>query len=219
MSDKGQRHPPTYNLITQTSPVGELPSRPSQDDQDQAYEHDDLTLIHQNGVTKLEAWDKDRNWPYYPRLQPPPKHWKLNTGGRAQININCYCSTPIWGLFEIVLVLLMSLGPLVAMWNCVFSALCCCKRGGFSFILCEQNFGTAVLSQLILQHARLTIVRDSPCIADVARATGRVVGLSIQRVMPLQKGRIIIYFTWAKLWHRGSQSINIAACSFDDCSR
>ena len=38
MSDKGQRHPPTYNLITQTSPVGELPSRPSQDDQDQAYE-------------------------------------------------------------------------------------------------------------------------------------------------------------------------------------
>lgn len=141
MSDKGQRHPPTYNLITQTSPVGELPSRPSQDDQDQAYEHDDLTLIHQNGVTKLEAWDKDRNWPYYPRLQPPPKHWKLNTGGRAQININCYCSTPIWRLFEIVLVLLKSLEPLVAMWNCVFSTLCRCKRGGFSFILREQNFG------------------------------------------------------------------------------
>jgi hypothetical protein len=32
------------------------------------------------------------------------------------------------------------------------------KGGGFSFILREQNFGTAVLSQLILQHARLTIV-------------------------------------------------------------
>ena len=91
--------------------------------------------------------------------------------------------------------LLMLLEPLVAMWNCVFNALCCCKRGGFSFILREQNFGTAVLSQLILQHARLTIVRDSRCIADVVRATGRVVGLSIKRVMPLQKGRIIIYFT------------------------
>jgi hypothetical protein len=34
----------------------------------------------------------------------------------------------------------------------------CCKGGGLSFILREQNFGTAVLSQLILQHARLTIV-------------------------------------------------------------
>jgi hypothetical protein len=38
MSDEGQRHPPTYNLITQTSPAGQLPSRPPQDDQDQAYE-------------------------------------------------------------------------------------------------------------------------------------------------------------------------------------
>ena len=38
MSDEGQRHPPTYNCITQTSPVGHLPSRPPQDDQDQAYE-------------------------------------------------------------------------------------------------------------------------------------------------------------------------------------
>jgi hypothetical protein len=37
MSDEGQRHPPTYNFITQTSPVGQLPSRPPQDDQDQAY--------------------------------------------------------------------------------------------------------------------------------------------------------------------------------------
>ena len=80
------------------------------------------------------------------------------------------------------------------MWNCVFSALCCCERGEFSFILREQNFGTAVLSQLILQHARLTVVRDSPCIADVARATSRVVALGFQRVMLLQKGRIFIYF-------------------------
>ena len=37
MSDEGQRQPPTINCITQTSPVGHLPSRP-QDDQDQAYE-------------------------------------------------------------------------------------------------------------------------------------------------------------------------------------
>jgi hypothetical protein len=38
MSDEGQRQPPTYNLITQTSPAGLLPPRPPQDDQDQAYE-------------------------------------------------------------------------------------------------------------------------------------------------------------------------------------
>ena len=102
--------------------------------------------------------------------------------------------------------LLMSLEPLVAMWDCVFSTLCRCKREGFSFILREQNFGTAVLSQLILQHARLTIVRDSPCIAKVARATGRIVELCSQRVMLLQKVRIFIYFTLAKLWHRGHLS-------------
>jgi hypothetical protein len=29
----------------------------------------------------------------------------------------------------------------------------------------KQNFGTAVLSPLLLQHPRLTIVRDSPCVA------------------------------------------------------
>jgi hypothetical protein len=46
-----------------------------------------------------------------------------------------------------------------------------------------------------LQHTHLTIVRDSPCIAKVARTTGRVVGLCIQHVMKLQKGRIFIYFT------------------------
>jgi hypothetical protein len=95
--------------------------------------------------------------------------------------------------------------PLVVLWNWVFSALCCCKKGGFSFILREQNFGTTVLSQLVLQHAHLTIVRDSPCIARVARATGHVVELSFQHVMLLQRGRIFIYFTRAKLWHHGSQ--------------
>ena len=47
---------------------------------------------------------------------------------------------------------------------------------------------------------------DSPCIAKVARATGRVVELCIQRVMLLQKVRIFIYFTLAKLWHRGHLS-------------
>ena len=42
------------------------------------------------------------------------------------------------------------------------------QRGRISFILRELNFGTAVLRQLLLQHAHLTIVRDSPCVAAVA---------------------------------------------------
>ena len=42
------------------------------------------------------------------------------------------------------------------------------QRGMISFILLELNFGTAVLRQLLLQHAHLTIVRDSPRVADVA---------------------------------------------------
>ena len=49
-------------------------------------------------------------------------------------------------------------------------------------------------NNLILQHARLTIVRDSPFIAKVTRASGRVVELGFQRVMLLQKRRIFIYF-------------------------
>ena len=65
-----------------------------------------------------------------------------------------------------------------------------------SFVcLRKQNFGTAVLSRLLLQHPRLTIVRDSPCVADVARAAGCVVELDFQHVILLQRGRIIIYFT------------------------
>jgi hypothetical protein len=80
-------------------------------------------------------------------------------------------------------------------------------------------FGTAVLLHLLLQRAHLTIIWDSRCVADVARATGHIVELSFQRAVLLPRRRIFIYFTWAKLWHRGSASIVIAARSFDDCSR
>jgi hypothetical protein len=73
--------------------------------------------------------------------------------------------------------------------------LCCCQGGGFSFILRELNFGTAVLLQLLLQRAHLTIVQDSPCVADVARATGCAVELGFQRAMLLQRRKIFIYFT------------------------
>ena len=65
------------------------------------------------------------------------------------------------------------------------------QRGRISFILRELNFGTAVLRQLLLQHAHLTIVRDSPRVADdVSRATGCVVELGFQHAMLLQRGRI-----------------------------
>ena len=64
------------------------------------------------------------------------------------------------------------------------------QRGRISFILRELNFGTAVLRQLLLQHAHLRIVRDSPCVADVSRATGRVVELDFLCAMLLQRGRI-----------------------------
>ena len=69
------------------------------------------------------------------------------------------------------------------------------QRGRISFILRELNFGTAVLRQLLLQHAHLTIVRDSPRVVDVARAPGCVEELCFQRIMLLRKGRIFIYFT------------------------
>jgi hypothetical protein len=42
----------------------------------------------------------------------------------------------------------MSLEPLGMLWNWVFSALCCCKGGGFSFILREQSFGPPILSSM-----------------------------------------------------------------------
>jgi hypothetical protein len=57
----------------------------------------------------------------------------------------------------------------------VFCVLCFCQRGGFSFILCELIFGTAVLRPLLLQHAHLTFVQDSPRVADVSRATALTV--------------------------------------------
>jgi hypothetical protein len=58
-------------------------------------------------------------------------------------------------------------------------------KGGISFILRELNFGTAVLRQLLLQQAHLTIVRDSPCVVDVARAPGCVEELDFLRAMLL----------------------------------
>ena len=91
--------------------------------------------------------------------------------------------------------LLISLEPLVTLWKWVFSVLCCCKGEGFSFILRELNFDTAVLLLLLLQHAHLTIVRESPRVADFARATGHVVEVGFQRAMLLKRGRIFIYFT------------------------
>ena len=79
--------------------------------------------------------------------------------------------------------LLMSLEPLVALRNWIFCVLCCCKGGGFQFILRELNFGTAVLRQLLLQHAHLMIVQDSPCVVDVARAPGCVEELDFLHAM------------------------------------
>jgi hypothetical protein len=64
------------------------------------------------------------------------------------------------------------------------------QRGRISFILRELNFGTAVLRQLLLQHAHLTIVRDSPRVVDVARAPGCVEELDFVRAMLFQRGRI-----------------------------
>jgi hypothetical protein len=58
-------------------------------------------------------------------------------------------------------------------------------------------FGTVVLHQLLLQHADLTIIWDSPCVADADRATGRVVELSFQLAVLLPRRRIFIYFTFA----------------------
>ena len=60
----------------------------------------------------------------------------------------------------------------------------------FIYFLCELNFGTVVISQLLLQHAHLTIVGASPCVVDVPIATGCVVKLGFQRVLLLQRGRI-----------------------------
>jgi hypothetical protein len=61
--------------------------------------------------------------------------------------------------------LLMSLEPLVALWNWVSACYVVAKREDF-IILRELNFGTADLRQLILQHADLMIVRDSPCVKN-----------------------------------------------------
>ena len=57
------------------------------------------------------------------------------------------------------------------------------QRGRISFILRELNFGTAVLRQLLLQHAHLMIVQDSPCVVDVARAPGCVEELDFLHAM------------------------------------
>ena len=72
--------------------------------------------------------------------------------------------------------------------------LCCCKGGRFQFILRELNFGTAVLRQLLLQYAHLTIVRDCPCVVDVARAPGCIEELDFLRAMLLQRGGFHFYF-------------------------
>ena len=117
-----------------------------------------------------------------------------------------YCSTRIWRLFEIALVLshltIVRDSPRVVdvarAPGCVeeldflraFLRAMLLHRGRISFILREQNFGTAVLRQLLLQHTHLTIVRDSPCVAAVARAPGCVEELDFLRVMLLQRGRI-----------------------------
>jgi hypothetical protein len=64
MSDEGQRQPPTYNLITQTSPAGQLPSRPPQDDQDQAYElqlEDDQQEEDCSNEGSVEDQDQEEN--------------------------------------------------------------------------------------------------------------------------------------------------------------
>ncbi len=68
------------------------------------------------------------------------------------------------------------------------------QRGRISFILRELNFGTAVLRQLLLQHAHLTIVRDSPCVAVVARAPGCVEELDFLRSVLLRRGRISLCY-------------------------
>ena len=63
MSDEGQRQPPTINCITQTSPVGHLPSRP-QDDQDQAYElqlEDDQQEEDSRSEGSVEDQDQEEN--------------------------------------------------------------------------------------------------------------------------------------------------------------
>jgi hypothetical protein len=57
----------------------------------------------------------------------------------------------------------------------IFCVQCFCQRGGFSFILCELIFGTAVLRPLLLHHAHLMIVQDSPRVADVSKATALTV--------------------------------------------
>ena len=114
-----------------------------------------------------------------------------------RFSVKCYCSMLTWRLFEIALVLLMRIEPLVALLNWVFSLLCCCQGGGFLFILRELIFDTVVLHQLLLQHADLTIIWDSPRVADADRATGRVVELSFQLAVLLPRRRIFIYFTFA----------------------
>jgi hypothetical protein len=59
------------------------------------------------------------------------------------------------------------------------------------------NLCTVVLCQLLLQHADLTIIWDSPRVADADRATGCVVELSFELAVLLPRRRIFIYFTFA----------------------